>query len=105
MHEDEKHFAPGRWADRVRGDGHALYHNQSGGKGPDGKGDDRLVKNPRRLVSAMTAVFSQLTSLQSFEWSTPVFAVPAGVESRVCTIKAHDACGLAPHFSPREDRA
>lgn len=77
--------APGRghdW-DAVRDGGAAAYDWQSsqGGRGPDGNGEDRLIKNAEQFLECITALIGSLTSLEMFAWMTPVTPLPKAVYS------------------------
>lgn len=49
------------------------------GTGPDGKGEDPRIKNPDQLLECFTEVVSQLSSLETFQWSCAVMPMPQGV--------------------------
>lgn len=47
--------------------------------GPDGKGEDRLIKSAQQLTDCLTEIVSQLTSLETFVWRTRHYEMPPGV--------------------------
>lgn len=51
----------------------------TGGRGPDGKGEDRLIKNAEQFAECITEVVSMLSLLQTFGWETGVTPMPRGV--------------------------
>lgn len=55
--------------------------------GPDGKGEDRFIKTPDQLENCLTEIVSQLTSLQTFEWQSPVMAMPIATCSALATVQ------------------
>lgn len=44
--------------------------------GPDGKGEDRLIKNPKDFNSCIIEICSQLTSLEAFSWQSSQIPLP-----------------------------
>lgn len=75
--------APGThdW-DEVELQGAEVYDwqaSQIGGRGPDGDGDDELIKNPAQFLDCMTEVVRTLSSIEVFGWETPVIPMPDGV--------------------------
>lgn len=59
------------------------------GIGPDGDGEDRLIKSANDFHDCIVEVVSQLSWLQTFGWDTSVTPMPAGVHgalSRLSTL-------------------
>lgn len=48
-----------------------------GGHGPDGEGEDRVVKNADDFNSTAIEIVTQLSSLETFKWSCNVASLPA----------------------------
>lgn len=78
--QGKKYTAPGAFKGQSNDDGQDLYYNHSGGKGPDGQGEDKRIKNSEQLVDCLVEVITQLTSLRNFIWLTPL-PMPAQVVS------------------------
>lgn len=49
------------------------------GSGPDGKGEDKLIKNATQFTQCINEVVNLLTSLETFGWETKVSPMPQGV--------------------------
>lgn len=62
------------------------------GDGPDGNGEDLLIKNASDLESCVLEIVSQLTRLVTFGWDTPVFPVSVEVGAvleKLCLATLH----------------
>lgn len=55
------------------------WRSGEGGRGPDGNGEDELIKNADQFTQRITEIVSKLTSLKAFAWETPVTPMPRGV--------------------------
>lgn len=49
------------------------------GKGPDGFGEDKRIKNVEQLNECLSEVVESLANLEAFRWATFVMSVPEGV--------------------------
>lgn len=83
-HDGREYLAPGRTPPFEVHVDDAVYHDydpytrNEGGNGPDGKGEDKLVKSPADFNACITEIVEQLTSsLQTFGWKCPVTTMPA----------------------------
>lgn len=74
---------PGRGYDlaTVADEGHAEYDwlSGTGGRGPDGTGEDKLMKNAEQFTECIVEIVGKLTSLETFGWETSVTPMPRGV--------------------------
>lgn len=59
--------------------GRLIERPSSGASGPDGKGEDRLIRTPAHFNECIAEIVSQLSSLETFGWCTKVTPMPAGV--------------------------
>lgn len=55
------------------------YHAPRLDSGPDGKGDDMLIKTPAQLISSLVEVVEKLPLLHAFSRNTALLAMPTGV--------------------------
>lgn len=55
------------------------YQAPKQASGPDGKGEDALIKNPDELISSLVDVVEKLGVLEAFRWDSPVMPMPVGV--------------------------
>lgn len=69
------------WWETVEEQGVVEYSWLAGqrGRGPDGAGEDRLIKNAEQFTQCITEVVVQLPSLETFGGETPVLPIPRGV--------------------------
>lgn len=77
-HEDDDSF------DYYSDDGEEDYYwsvkgSGAGGDGPDGRGEDRLVKSVSDFNSCLVEIVAQLGSLTTFGWAAEAAAMPMGV--------------------------
>lgn len=64
--------------------GHASSYDQDAPKlasGPDGNGDDALIKTSDQLIACVVEVVEMLSSLRTFKWDSPIMPMPMGVLS------------------------
>lgn len=59
-----------------------------GGIGPDGTGQDKIVKNAKQFTQCVIEVVGKLTSLETFGWEAPVTTMPRGVFDALARLKA-----------------
>lgn len=81
-HNNKRYSAPGRCPEVQYSSWYsALDHTAArySGDGPDGNGEDPLIKNPDHFLDCCAEIVSQLTSLESFGWQTAVTPLPVGV--------------------------
>lgn len=62
------------------------------GRGPDGNGEDKLIKSPEDLLACSVEVVSSLVSLELFGWETTVTPMPSGVFDALLKLKRSQAC-------------
>lgn len=55
------------------------WQDSEGGVGPDGDGEDELIKNPHQLTQCIIEIVNMLPSLATFGWETPVMPMPREV--------------------------
>lgn len=60
---------------------------RTGVDGPDGKGEDCLIKSSQQLADSFTEIVSQLSSLEIFRWTSYVTPMPAGVCAALAKIQ------------------
>lgn len=48
-------------------------------QGPDGRGEDLLIKSPDQLIASLVEVVTQLRSLHTVNWTSPITTMPLGV--------------------------
>lgn len=82
-HFDRVYIPPGEDPDwgTVREQGAAAYDwlAGEGGRGPDGQGEDKLIKNPAQLTQCFVDILKSLSSLETFGWETGVTPMPRPV--------------------------
>lgn len=49
---------------------------RTGGGGPDGRGEDELIKDAEQLLECVHEVIAQFKSLETFGWAVPVMTIP-----------------------------
>lgn len=83
-YDDAGHLRPSRRTKHVvydMKDGRLVNdcHKLRGGRGPDGNGEDRFIKNADDFNDCLVNVVTSLSSLQILSWATPVVTMPRGV--------------------------
>lgn len=81
VHRNRIYTAPGRFKGRRDTDGKDVYFNHTGGRGPDGNGEDARIKTPEEFVNCLVELISQFTSLRNFAWTTTVPMPPQAVDA------------------------
>lgn len=87
VHEGNKYYCPAEppqieGEDRFKLRSYDWNAVQSRGTGPDGMGEDRLIKNGEQLIKCLEEVVEQIISmsvLETFSWNSPVLPMPLGV--------------------------
>lgn len=74
-HDDTRYFAPGRYPKKEK-DWNIASQRRTRVSGPDGKGEDGLIKNAEQLTSCVNEVIGQLSSLQAFGWRCSLPLLP-----------------------------
>lgn len=82
-HDGKTHYAPGYLLpniNRAARYGYDFNHDEPrlGCSGPDGMGEDRLIKTPEQLQDALVELVRSFTSLETFGWRTFI-RMPQGV--------------------------
>lgn len=68
---------PGRYS--KPGDGEVPDHGRFGTRGPDGCGEDRLIKTAEQFNECLVEIIAHLTSLEAFGWDSAGIVMPRGV--------------------------
>lgn len=68
-YDGTRYFAPGEYPDTEQEDWIAASRLRTGGSGPGGRGEDRLVKNAEQFTESVNEIIGQLSSLEAFGWN------------------------------------
>lgn len=80
-HDGDRYYEPSEppLATEPTGGSMFKWDKRVGGVGPDGKGEDKLIKTAAQFIECCEEIVAQLSSLETFRWNTYITPMPPGI--------------------------